>query len=237
MLRPLPRLVLGLTGAVAVVALVVQLVLVLAGQAALLPDGTPPPTWLALVRLVSYFTIQSNVLVAVGCLWLAALRADPDPRAVRLLRWIRLASLMGISVTGVVHWFLLRPLLDLEGWRAVTDTLLHIVVPVLAVLGWLLVGPRGQASVGMAGAVLVWPVLWTLCTLLVGLGTGWYPYPFLDVQRNGTGAVALACLGIAVAFLVVLALVLLGDRRLPAPLADVRPAARSVAPPPAGRRG
>ncbi|RCK69454.1 hypothetical protein DT076_11275 [Desertihabitans brevis] len=228
---------LGVTGGVAAVALLVQLALVLSGQATLLPDGTPPPTWLALVRLVSYFTIQSNTLVAVGCLWLALGGRVPAGRAGRVLRWVRLASLMGITLTGVVHWFLLRPLLDLDGARALVDALLHIVVPLLAVLGWLLVGPRSQTSVPLAGAVLLWPVLWTVATLAVGLTTAWYPYPFLDVQRNGGGTVAVACLGITVAFLVVLALVVLVDRRLPAPLEGVTPSARSAAPPPARRRG
>ena len=42
-----------------------------------------------------------------------------------------------IAVTGLVHWFLLRPLLHLHGADLVADKLLHLAVPLLAVVGWL----------------------------------------------------------------------------------------------------
>ena len=84
-------------------------------------------------RLVSYFTIQSNLLVAVTAVQLAR-----DPlRDGRWWRAVRVAAVVGITVTGLVHFVLLRPLLDLEGASWVADKLLHMVVPVVAVLGWL----------------------------------------------------------------------------------------------------
>ncbi len=45
-------------------------------------------------------------------------------------------------MTGLVHFVLLRPLLDLEGADYVADKLLHMAVPVLAVAGWAAFGPR-----------------------------------------------------------------------------------------------
>ena len=56
-------------------------------------------------------------------------------------RAVRLAGTVGITVTGIVHFLLLRPLLDLEGADFVADKLLHMVVPVLAIVGWALFGP------------------------------------------------------------------------------------------------
>ncbi len=47
---------------------------------------------------------------------------------------MRLAGLVGITVTGLVHFVLLRPLIDLSGWDWAADKLLHMVVPVLAVV-------------------------------------------------------------------------------------------------------
>ena len=61
-------------------------------------------------------------------------------------RWrvLRTAAVTGITVTGLVHWFLLRPLLHLHGADLVADKLLHLVVPILAVVG--LAGVRAATA-------------------------------------------------------------------------------------------
>ena len=96
----------GLTAVVAIGALVLQLVLVIQGGR-VLDDASQPALPVRLGRLVSYFTIQSNLLVAVTA---AQLARDPirDGPAWRV---VRLAAVAGIFVTGVVHFVLLRPLL------------------------------------------------------------------------------------------------------------------------------
>lgn len=194
---------------VATAALVLQTVLVLRGGR-VLDETAVPPLGVRLGRLVSYFTIQSNVLVAVTAwqLW-----RDPA-RDGRWWRPVRLAALVGITVTGLVHFVLLRPLLDLQGADWAADKLLHMAVPLLAVLAWLLVGPRPRTTWRTAGEALVWPVVWLVWTLVVGALSGWYPYPFLDHRENGVGAVAVACLGITLLFLALFAGVVALDRRL-----------------------
>ena len=209
-----PRLATGwhaLTAAVAIAALVLQTALVLSGEGAL-TETAPTDPWTNLGRLVSYFTIQSNLLVAVGVVVLARdpLRDGPGFRVVRA------ASLAGITVTGLVHFVLLRPLLDLEGLSLVCDRLLHLVVPVLAVLGWAAFGPRPRVDRRSVGRALLWPVVWLGYALVVGLVSGWWVYPFLDVESEGWGSVLLVCLGITALFLAVFAVIATLDRRLPA---------------------
>src|SRR5690606_28950316 len=105
-----------------------------------------------------------------------------DPAADgRLFRVLRLDAIVGITVTGLVHWFLLRPLLSLEGADYVADKLLHVVVPVLAVIGWAAFGPRPRVTAFVVRWALAWPVGWLVVTLVVGAISQWYPYPFLDV--------------------------------------------------------
>ena len=145
---------------------------------------------------------------------------------------LRLDALVGIAVTGVVHWFLLRPLLDLSGASYVTDKLLHVAVPVLAVGGWLLFGPRPRLSPDLLLPALAWPVAYLAFTVVRGGVTGWYPYPFLDVGVRGGPAVLGASVGVAVLLVAVAGCLLAGERRLgPAP----RPAGLSA--PPAGPAG
>ncbi|QKE84919.1 Pr6Pr family membrane protein [Arthrobacter sp. NEB 688] len=194
---------------VATTALVLQAVLVVTG-ASVLAETEVPPLATRLGRLVSYFTIQSNLLVAVTAwqLWRDPLRDG------RWWRPVRLAALVGITVTGLVHFVLLRPLLDLEGANWVADKLLHLAVPLLALLAWALAGPRPRATWRAALEALVWPVAWTVWTLVVGALSGWYPYPFLDHRENGVGPVVVAVVGITVLFLLLFAGAVALDRRL-----------------------
>jgi hypothetical protein len=194
-------------------ALAFQLVLVLTGEAILVEED-PPGLAARTYRYFAYFTIQSNILVAVTSTVLAR-----DPGADRpWWRMARTAALVGITVTGVVHFFLLRPLLDLDGANWAADKLLHIVVPVLAVAAWAAAGPRPRTSVRESAYALAWPLAWTAWTLVVGQVDGWVPYPFLDTSEEGWGAVVIACVGITVLFLAVFALHGWLDRRLrPAP--------------------
>ncbi|MFA6577056.1 MAG: Pr6Pr family membrane protein [Nocardioides sp.] len=189
-----------LTALVVAIALVLQTVLVVEGSA-VLAEEDPPGLALRLGRLVSYFTIQSNLLVLVAAVTLVR-HPQQEGRAWRVLR---LAGIAGIAVTGVVHFVLLRPLLDLEGASWVADKLLHMVVPVLALVGWLVFGPRPRIDWVDVGRALVWPFGWLAWTLVVGGATGWYPYPFLDVDEEGWARVLGSCIGITVLFLAVVA--------------------------------
>lgn len=200
-----------LTFATAAVALVLQTVLVIDG-AAVLDEAVVPPLGTRLVRLVSYFTIQSNVLVAV----VTGILARDPARDGAVLRVLRLDAVIGITVTGLVHLVLLRPLLDLKGANAVADALLHVVVPALALLGWLVFGPRPRVSGRTVGWALLWPVVWLLGTLAVGAAGGWYPYPFINADTLGYSRVLLNAAVITVLFLALFGLAQVLDRRLPA---------------------
>ncbi|WP_196768094.1 Pr6Pr family membrane protein, partial [Streptobacillus moniliformis] len=136
-------------------ALVLQTYLVLVGTP-VLADVEVPPLDVRVARLVSYFTIQSNVLVAVVT---ALLTADPA-RDGRLFRVLRLAMVVAIAVTALVHYVALRPLLHLTGGSWWADLGLHVVVPLLALTGWLAFGPRPRIDLPTAAWALLWPLLW-----------------------------------------------------------------------------
>ena len=200
----------SVTFAVVTFALVLQLVLVVSGASVLVEDAFAPPLGTRILRYFSYFTVQSNILVMLTT-WALVRRPQHDGRVWRVAR---LDAIAGITITGVVHWFFLRPLLHLEGWPWVADKLLHVAVPLLAVVGWLVFGPRLRTSWSLLLPALGWPVLWLGYTLAAGSVTDWYPYPFLDVTTKGYGTVLANCAGIAVALVVVLAALITVDPRL-----------------------
>ena len=193
----------ALTAAVTAVALVLQLILVIEGGR-VLEESHPPSMWLRLLRFASYFTVQSNVLVLVST---AVLARDPL-RAEGAFRVVRTAAMTGIIVTGLVHWFLLRPLL-------------HLAVPVLASVGWLVFGPRPAMTWPTSRAATVWPLAWLVVILVQGALTGWYPYPFLDHREHDWPHVVVVCAGIFVLWFALLFALQAYDRRMaPAPPAS-----------------
>ena len=197
-----------LTLVVAVAALALQLALILGGDNIL--DSTAAASRLEQTRrYFSYFTIQSNFLVAVS-MWLIV----RDRTGSQLFRVVRLASLVGITVTGIVAAVALPPSPNYTTGSLVCDRLLHVVVPALAFVGWVAFGPRAKVTREDLLPSLVWPVLWLAATLALGPFVGWYPYPFIDVDRIGLGRTLVNCAAIAVLFLALAALALWADRRL-----------------------
>jgi hypothetical protein len=199
-----------ITAVVAAGAVLLQLVLVVQGNAIL--DETDPPGLLTrVVRFASYLTIWSNVLVAVVAATLAV-RPDRDGPVWRALRLDAVVICFG---GGVVHFLLLRPLLDLDGADLLADRLLHVVVPLLALVGWLLFGPRERVSRADLGPFLVVPVGWLLYTLVRGAFVDWYPYPFVDVGELGYAAVAVNAVLVSALMLGLAVVALWLDPRLP----------------------
>jgi hypothetical protein len=161
----------------------------------------------------AYFTTQSSLLVGLAAL-LLALRLDRSATAFRVLR---LCGLVAITVTGIVFHAVLAQLLDLQSWARVGNDLVHTVVPVLAVVGWLMLGPRRLVSARVVWLSLIFPVLWLAFTLIRGAIIGWYPYPFIDVTKLGYGDVALNCVWVALLMLGLAAGAAVIDQRLAAP--------------------
>jgi hypothetical protein len=207
----------ALTAVVTWFALVFQLILIIKGGH-VLEETVVPPLTTRLARFISYFTILTNLLVALTVTPLALGR----PVGSRLWRIVRLDAIVGIAVTGLVHWFFLRPLMHLQGADFLADKLLHVVVPLLAVIGWCAFGPRGRVDGSLLLPSLIYPVGWLVLTLLRGAITGWYPYPFLDVGIHGYGTVLLNCLLVALLLLAISWGAVALDRRLPGPRATRR---------------
>jgi hypothetical protein len=163
------------------------------------------------LRVVSFFTIQSNILSGVTS---AQLARNPD-RDGRMWRAVRLASLFGITVTGIVYATVLAKVHEPHGWQETsTNTVFHYVVPIVMVLGWLWFGPRRRIEGRTVARATVWPVAWFAYILIYGRATKWYPYPFVDVVAHGDARVILNAAAVVAVLLFVTTLFWLGDRQL-----------------------
>lgn len=167
--------------------------------------GHPAGVAGALPRLAdtaSYFTIWSNVVVAVTMTLLARqpLRATP------LLRVLRLDSILMITITAIVYAALLAPVTEVVGWSLLTDPILHQVTPIVTVLVWLVFGPRGWITGRTVLAAMVIPIAWIVWVMVRGSITSTYPYGFVNVAEYGVGPVAGTLAGILAFGLLVMAI-------------------------------
>lgn len=178
-----------------------------------------------------YYTVLSNLLVLVWFV-LLVVRSIRDLAAEGARGWsspsprFAAAVMFAITVTMLVYLVVLVPeaFTQNTGYEPFTptDNVVHIFTPAFTILDWLLFTPKGRVRVRD-------PLLWALLPLgyvalafaygaaggVFGGGTR-YPYPFMDLDRNGLDGVALWLIGLTVA-LEVVAFVYFGiDRMLSA---------------------
>lgn len=172
--------------------------------------GDAAPLGIRFVRLFSFFTIQSNLFVLAASLLLAL----GGPR--RLVgRVVVQDAVLSIAVTGIAFSFILDPSIELRGLASVVTTIFHNVIPIAFLALWLVLGPRRLWNARTTAWTFLWPVAWIAGTFIAGALTGWYPYPFLDVPRVGFWAAAGGAAIVMLLALVLTALMLLVDRRVP----------------------
>ncbi|MGI9824138.1 Pr6Pr family membrane protein [Agromyces sp. Marseille-Q5079] len=152
----------------------------------------------ATANFFSYFTIQS-AFIAVVTLSIAAVFALRAPRDPAWLGILRTMATVYVVLSGLVFAVIVAESSS-HGYRVDvpwSDTLLHFVVPALALVAWttdsvLAVNPKVPWST--VGWVLVFPVGWLVYTLIRGADVGWYPYFFLDEAQVGSVAgVVVSC--------------------------------------------
>jgi hypothetical protein len=164
------------------------------------------------LNVLAFFTIQSNLLVAVGCLLLAI---NPG-RSSFAFALLRMTGLIGITVTFVVFHVALSRLLDLDGWFQAANQLEHTITPILTIVGWICFGPRGLTSRRIVLCSTIFPLLYFAFCLIRGpLASHWYPYPFIDVQSLGYGPVLVNAVWVAILFIGASALATAFDAKLP----------------------
>ncbi|MEO8577227.1 MAG: Pr6Pr family membrane protein [Gemmatimonadales bacterium] len=150
-------------------------------------------------RLLGYFTILTNVIVAV---FFTARLLHREGPANHWARSDSFATWVTVSITFVGLGFivLLARLYHFEGIEWLTNALLHYVTPTLGLLYWLLF---------VRPASLRWkdPMIWSVYVLAYGIYSmargavdGFYPYPFVDLPKIGWARVSINMIGLYIAF-------------------------------------
>jgi len=195
------RVVFGLNAAVVAVGLVVQLFAAYDSTEGFFSGRA------AALNAFSYFTTQSNVILAATCLLLALGFVS---RAL-WFRALRMIGVVGIALTFVVYHVALSDLRELTSGAKFADVMLHTVSPILGVGGWLVFGPRGLTSRAAVAWTTAYVAAWGVFTMIRGAvversdGRRFYPYPFMNAQDEGYPRVVVNLVVVGLVFLAIAA--------------------------------
>ena len=165
------------------------------------------------VNYFSYFTILTNLLVGVACL-APALRPDGPAGRLFVRPAVRGAVALYVVVMALVYLVLLAPIYHPQGAQKWVNHVLHRVVPLLYLADWAFLVPRGTLVPRHVMTWLVFPLLYGGYTLVHGAVSGWYPYPFMAVDRLGYPTVVTNVVGLTASFLLAGLLLIGADRML-----------------------
>ena len=135
-------------------------------------------------RVFMYFTIQSNIAIAVICAvgGVLLLRGAPGGKAWAV---VKLAGTVSITLTGVVFMVMLAPVLGNRAWN-VQNTLTHVVVPAAAIADFFVAVSGTEIRRKNVLFVAIPPLLYVIYAG-IGYVRGWefargqnYPYFFLN---------------------------------------------------------
>ena len=145
----------------------------------LIIENRVAPVTETIIRFFSFFTILTNILVAVY-FTIKALGKDQLDKAGLLT-----AITVYITIVGLVYQVLLRHIWQPTGLQMVVDELLHSVNPLLVISYWYLFEKKFFVHYKEVFKWMIYPVVYLLYILTRGSFSGFYPYPFINVSEIG----------------------------------------------------
>ncbi|MEO8412361.1 MAG: Pr6Pr family membrane protein [Ginsengibacter sp.] len=184
-------------------AIVAQFYLIIENRVASIPE--------TIVRFFSFFTILTNLLVAVYATSLL-LNRKSGFRMFFLKPSVVSAIAVYITIVGMVYNIILRHLWKPEGLQWIVDELLHTAIPIMFIAVWFFFIPKGRLPWKNVAAWMLYPLFYIVFILWRGSFSSYYPYPFIDVSVLGFTKVLINSTGMLIAFLVVSVLFVILDR-------------------------
>ena len=149
-----------------------------------------------------YFTVWANILIALA---LTAPLLNPDRKLANFFKRpaVRAALASYILMVSVVYHMLIVPYWNPQGFTWVTATGLHAVMPALYIIDWLFFAEKRPIFYKHLPYWLIFPAVYGVTSIIRGLLTNVYPYPFLNVADLGIGNVLFNMFGLVAVFAVV----------------------------------
>ena len=167
-----------------ITSLVLKSILIISVIIGVIVSATSESEFMSGNMIFMYFTIQSNILIAIVCL-IGLIFLLKNFKANRIWYVIKLVSTISITLTGLVFTFMLAPTLGYQAWN-LANILTHVIVPVSAVFDFFVVGISMIFKKKDVIYVIIPPLLYAIYAG-IGYKLDWkftteynYPYFFLN---------------------------------------------------------
>lgn len=134
-----------------------------------------------IIRFFSYFTILSNTLVLI-CFMNLLLKSESAGNFWNRAETVTAVTVY-ISVVGIVYHAVLSQLHHPVGLAFWADHGLHSFSPLLVVFYWTFFTSNRPVKYATIPYWLIYPAVYFLYTVIRGNLSGFYPYPFLDLNK------------------------------------------------------
>lgn len=130
----------------------------------------------------SFFTVLSNLMLAISCLFLTF-----KPNCNRYsFNVIRLNGLIGVIITAIIYNSILRGIHQPpNSLLRFTNESLHVVIPLLGILSWLIWGPFRRINAKVVIGSILSMIAYAIYIFVRGYFTHQYPYPFINIEKIG----------------------------------------------------
>lgn len=133
-------------------------------------------------HLYQFFTIVTNTLVffIFSCVFFQRSLSA---------RWI-LTSVVSIVGVGLIFHFMLDAPPNTEFFDWLANIITHSVVPITCFIWWVAYGSGYKFHIADTLWALMWPLAYCAYALVRAEFSGFYPYPFIDLEKLGFAGLA-----------------------------------------------
>lgn len=150
----------------------------------------------ATIRFFSYFTILTNLLVAVYFTFQTFSSFSIIKKSGMLT-----AITIYILIVGFIYQIILRSTWNPTGLQRLVDELLHTIIPILVLIYWYNFENKRDLSYKQIPSWAIYPLLYLFYILIRGHFSDFYPYPFVNVTDLGYSQVFINSFWILVFFI------------------------------------
>lgn len=150
------------------------------------------------IRFFSFFTILTNIIVAVY-FTLQAVNYSSKIKKSGILT----AITVYILIVGSIYQIILRSTWNPTGLQRIVDELLHTIIPVLVLMYWYLYENKSSLNYKQIPQWTIYPLVYLFYILIRGHFSAFYPYPFVNVIDIGYAQVLINSFWILVFFMAI----------------------------------
>jgi hypothetical protein len=166
----------------------------------------------AFINFLSFFPVETNLAVAM-ILTVPMMVKSGSVYDFFVSNGVRAMVVVYSFMVVMIFDLVLQDLWEAEGMQFLLNYLMHKVIPIFYIIYWFNDRPRAHLKYSFSFPWLIAPVIYLTATLIRGHLTGYYPYPFIDVDRIGMATVLYNTVGMLFLFWLASILLIWIDRR------------------------